>query len=268
MSSSAGVGEPRRSFRVDERLVAPESRYEVEDGKVVYVAPSDEPHGSRHSKISALLEAHVAADYDVARDMLTRTSEIADIAPDASVFPAARDPVTGGRRIEELAFQVVSTEKLTDAGRKAQKLIGRGVRRVFAVDVARTRVFEWSAELGTWQILSNQAAIEDRCLAAPLPIEALVLAAKADDAMARALLAKQNSVLMAALDEGRNEGKAEGKAEAVISILNARGLPLPPDVRQRILSTRDPARLERLLALAATCTDTGVLVEDESSPRR
>jgi hypothetical protein len=33
--------------------------YEVEDGRVQYVSPADEPQGSRHSKLSALLEAFV-----------------------------------------------------------------------------------------------------------------------------------------------------------------------------------------------------------------
>jgi hypothetical protein len=85
---------------VDERLVAAESRYEIVDGKVEYVAPADEPHGTQHSKIAALLEAYAAGGYDVAVDMLTRTSEKGDMAPDASVFPAARDEATGGRRVE------------------------------------------------------------------------------------------------------------------------------------------------------------------------
>jgi Uma2 family endonuclease len=124
---------------VDARLVAPESRYEVDEGRVVYVAPADEPHGSRHSKVSALLEAHVRGDRDVASDMLTRSSELSDVAPDASVFPRARDPRTGGRQLEELAFEVVSTERLNEAGAKARKLAGRGVRRVFAIDVVRHR---------------------------------------------------------------------------------------------------------------------------------
>ena len=120
----------------------PETRYEAIDGKIAYVCPSDEPHGTYHSRIAALLEAHVVAAYRVAVDMLTRTSEKNDMAPDASVFPAARDPETGGRRLEELAFEVVSTESLSHAGKKARALAERGVRRVFAVDVERRRALQ------------------------------------------------------------------------------------------------------------------------------
>ena len=39
-----------------------------------------------------------------------------DAAPDVSVYPLERDASTGGRRIEELAFEVVSTERLVEAG--------------------------------------------------------------------------------------------------------------------------------------------------------
>src|SRR5262245_66229897 len=79
---------------IDERLVAPETPYEIIDGMVVQVSPSDPPHGIRHSQILALIEAHVGLAFQVACDMLTRTSKLDDIAPDASVFPEARHPST------------------------------------------------------------------------------------------------------------------------------------------------------------------------------
>src|SRR5215217_1403655 len=91
----------------------------------------DEPHGRCQVKIGVLMEAHVVPEFTVAGDMLTRTSKIDDFAPDVSVYPQARDPRTGGRQLEHLAFEVVSTKGLALAGRKARKLIGRGVRRVF-----------------------------------------------------------------------------------------------------------------------------------------
>jgi hypothetical protein len=234
----------------DARLVAPESRYEIEDGRVRYVSPSDEPHGTRHSKISALLEAHASGDYEVASDMLTRTSEVDDVAPGASLFPSARNPETGGRQLEELAFEVVSTETLNDAARKASKLVGRGVRRVFAIDVARQRALEWSAEQQAWRALDRNSAITDRALAAALPVEALVHAAKADDAMARALLAKKNPVLEAALAAKQ----LSGKAEALLAVLAARGLPVSATERARILAERDESRIEAWLVAALGCS--------------
>ena len=279
---------------VDERLATPETRYEVHDGELVYVSPAHEPHGTRHSKISALVEIHAAPAFDVACDMLTRTSKTDDVAPDVSVFPRARDPSTGGRQLEQLAFEVVSTQSLGDAGHKAAKLVARGVRRVFAIDVERVRALEWSAELESWSMLDSNGFIEDAALAVSLPIDALVRAAAADDAVARALLIKRNPVIeeARALDrsegkqegfakgkqegfaEGKQEGFAEGKqeglgegvargrAESIIAVLDARGIALDGAVRARILAEREPQALVRWLARAARCADVADLLDE------
>jgi hypothetical protein len=235
---------------VDERLVAPESGYEIIDGKVVAVPGADEPHGRRHSKVNAVLEAHVTDEYDVACDMLTRTSKTNDFAPDASVYPVARDPQTGGRQIEELAFEVVSTQTLSNAATKARQLCARGVRRIFAADVQRERVLEWSAGADSWGILPEDGHIEDPCFAVALPVEALVKAAKSDDAVARALLAKRNRVLREALDDSRNEGVELGRKEGVeamrsvlLAVFDSRGWSLSVAQRERIQACTDTARL-------------------------
>jgi hypothetical protein len=220
--SSLGSDANTRLPPVDERIVAPGSGFEIYDGKHVRVAPSHEPHGTCNARLAGLLGAHIAAEYDVAIDMLTRTSAIDDIAPDASVFPRRRDPVTGGRLLEELAFEVVATETLAHAGTKAAKLTGRGVRRVFAVDVERARVFEWSRELGTWSILDPRSHVTDAALAVPLPIAA-VLAATTTDTVARALIANNNPVILEekaqSFADGRREGQLEGRLEGLLLVL-------------------------------------------------
>jgi len=43
---------------IDDRLVTPETRYEMHDGELVYVSPADPPHGERHVQLAALIEAH------------------------------------------------------------------------------------------------------------------------------------------------------------------------------------------------------------------
>ncbi|MCA9559776.1 MAG: Uma2 family endonuclease [Myxococcales bacterium] len=253
--------EDRRRPAVDDRLVAPESRFEISDGKVVYVAPADEPHGTRHSKVAALVEAHARDDFDVAVDMLTRTSVLDDMAPDVSVFPRARDPETDGRQIEQIVFEICSTERLRDAGVKAAKLVGRGVRRVFVVDVERRRALEWSTATESWQILGPDEVITDSALAAPLPAAALVDAAKADDAVARALLVKGNPVLVSALRASHDTGAAEALVESVLAVLQARGLTVPNDVETRIRATRDAAVLQAWVREAATCGGADDLFE-------
>jgi len=152
------------------------------------------------------------------------------------------------------------------------------VRRVFGVDVKRSLVMEWSTELDGWRPLDASGHIEGPALEAPLPIEAILHAAKADDAIARALLARHNPVLEARLaerhDEGVREGLARGVeqaiedgieqgvahaaralAEAVLAVLAARGIAVGEAERARIVDERDLSRLELWLVRAATCSD-------------
>jgi hypothetical protein len=84
------------------------------------------------------------------------------------------------------------------------------VRRVFAVDVERSRVLEWSTERGTWHELDPAGHIEDPALEVPLPIAAMIYAAKADDAVARALVARHNPVIEAVRAEDRATSRADG----------------------------------------------------------
>ncbi len=153
----------------EDRLVASETRYEMIDGDLVYVSPADPPHGTRHQQVSELVGAHVHPAFDVAIDMLTRTSKVDDVAPDVSVFPDEPDPVTGRRHLEHLAFEIVSTQSLKNAGINADKLVARGVRRVFAIDIERSRAFEWSRALGGWSILDSGDHIVDPALEVALP---------------------------------------------------------------------------------------------------
>ena len=241
---------------VDERLVVPEARYEIVDGRVVHVPPADEPHGANHCTLAAIAHAHRADAYAPAVDMLTRTSQIDDIAPDVSVYPSARDPATGGRLLEELAFEIVSTESIAHAGTKAAKLVARGVRRVFAIDLKRARALEWSKELGEWSLLDRRGQIEDPVLAVPIPIEALLDAARAGDAIPHALRVKRHPEFIAE----RAEGRAEGRAEALLVVLAARGLKPTEAERRRILEERELGRLERWLAASTSCADVAALL--------
>ena len=249
---------------IDERLVMPESGYEILDGEVVAVSPAHEPHGFAHARLCAVLAAYAAPGFRVAADMLTRTSALDDLAPDASVYPAARDPSTGGRQLEQLAFEVVSTETISHAGRKAEKLVARGVRRVFAIDVERRRALEWSQATAAWEILAGDAAIDDPALSLDLPIAELVAAADSDDSVARALLSKRNAVIGAALDEAA----AREKALAVLAVLDARGIAISADRRRIIAATRDPEVLARMLAAAATCADADAVVPTRAGAPR
>jgi Uma2 family endonuclease len=237
----------------------PECGFEILDGQVVAVSPAHEPHGSQHSKLSAILEAHCAPGYNVAIDMLTRTGWRDDFAPDVSIYPLARDPVTGGRQLEELAFEVVVTESLSHAGTKAAKLCGRGVRRVFAIDVERGRCLEWSVAVDGWEILGADAAIEDPALVPALPVRDLVSAGSAKDAVAEALLAQRNAVLEARQEAVREEGRGALR-NVIVTLLSGRGLVASAREQGEILAMTDVAVLEQWAVGAATCASVAELL--------
>jgi hypothetical protein len=247
---------------IDDRLVAPNTRYEILDGVVEYVSPADIPHGVRHAQILLLIGAHVGLEFQVACDLLSRVTRIDDFAPDVSVFPVAPDPRTGGRQLDQLAFEVVNKKSMARTARKATKLVARGVRRVFAIDLDRSRALEWSRADDDWCEL--QDVIEDPVFDVPLPVDALIRTLKTDDLTARALLAKHNPVLEAtrAHDraEGRAEGRIAGKREALIALLAARGLPLDDAARERIAHEQDAERLDRWIAGSLQCATVAELL--------
>lgn len=252
------IDQRARMPAVDDRLVVEDQGYELVGGQVVAVSPAKEPHATRHVKLVALLEAHVANGYRVAVDMLTRASANEDFAPDASVYPAAREPRTGGRQLERLAFEIVASESLAHAGRKAASLIRRGVVMVVAIDVERARVLRWSEATGAWELLANDGVIADVSLVLPLAVSDLVSVAAADDAVARALLAKGNRVLEQALVARH----ADGAAQTVLGVLEARGLVPTPAERGRILAVRDATIFARWIAVVATCTSVAAMLDD------
>jgi Uma2 family endonuclease len=243
---------------VDERLVAPGTRYEIDDGKLVYVAPADEPHGEAHGALAALLRAHCASEYKVAIDMLTRTSKVSDIAPDASVYPAARNPKTGGRQLEEVAFELLATTRLSTVASKAEQLVHRGVRRVFGIDLGKRRVVEWSRELGSWSILPIVGAIEDRVFAQPLPIQGLLDIAANDDLVVRAWRLRGHPEFLAE----REEGREDGLRAALRLVVNARFGNLDNELAVRI-ERADAATIERWITRVGTATTAADVISDE-----
>ena len=251
--------------------------------------PAYEPHGRSHFCLAYVLGAHVANGWLGAVDMLTRTATDEDFAPDASVYPEARDPVTSGRQLEALAFEVAASQPLRSAGHKARALVARGVPRVFCIAVKRGRVLEWSRETNGWELMPTDASIEAPCLARPLPVKVLIDGALADDAVVRALHGRGNAVLRGLIDEGRDEGREEGheagraegreegreagraegreegheagRAEglriAVMELLTSRGLAPTPAQAARIARETDEQVLRRWLVQAAHAATVG-----------
>jgi len=271
---------------IDDHLSPPDALCEIWDGEVIEPVPADRPHAQRHAKVLALVEAHTQPAFQVGSDLLTRTSRNRDIAPDVSVFPAAPDPVTGRRQLDHVSFEIVSTVSLNTTGKRAAELMKRGVRRVFAIDVPRSRVLEWSAELATWSPLDPSGWIDDPVFAVPLPLRELVTAGTPDNAVARALIDRGNPVIdqMRAQDrasaeqagkqqglaEGKHQGLIEGKRNglldgqrvAIVAVLGARQLALKPAEVARIFEEDDADQIVAWLRLAATCARASELFDE------
>ena len=201
----------------------------------------------------------MAPEYEGSTDLLTRTGKKSDFATDACIRKTGNDPATGTRYLEEIAFEVVSTQSEGDAADKAEEMLARGVRRVFGIFVkGPRRVCEWSPESGRWVLLDASARIEDPCLVTPLAVPALLDAAQADDAVVEALKAKRNPEILkleaVAKAEGRAEGEAKGMAGAILALLEARGVAVSPVQGEEILRCSDLARLSRWVVRASLAT--------------
>ena len=180
-ASGASLRLPGRgpSPAVDDHLVVPEiTRDEIIAGRKVVAFPAEASHGDKQVDLDTLLRLHVAPGYVVSADLITRFAVDSDFASDTCVRRAGVDPATGRRYLEEIAFEVVSTQSERNAAEKAQVMHRSGVRRVFGVWVkGRRRVCEWSTGSEGWSLLEEDSQIEDRCLGAPLPVKALLDAA-------------------------------------------------------------------------------------------
>ena len=259
-ASAEQLAAPR--LAVDARLVMPGTRYEILDGHLLFKPPADEPHGTVHLDLAAVLRAHVTSEYRGAVDMLTRTKEVGDHAPDASIYPKDRDPVTGGRRLEELAFEIMSEQSLSVPTGKARDYIERGVRRVFCIDVGKLRVLEWSRGKVGWEELSRDASISDACFVRPLSVRALVDAAVVDDTVAEGLLAKKNRVIEEAIAKGETRGESRGKtqgelqakAQGLLQAFAVRKIDATDADRARVLACSDTRQLDLWMSRALVAT--------------
>jgi hypothetical protein len=269
---------------IDEHLVEPEvGRQEIVDGQLIEASPALAPHGDEHARLDLVIGAHVRPGWRASSDLLTRVDQTNNFATDTCVRREGVDPATGARYLEELAFEVKSTQSLGHLKRRARAMLRRGVRRFFVVcvkeldgppngssvssaassDVKIGPVLEWIPEASTWpdgdwRMLGNQDVIDDPSLARPLEVTALLDAVSAEIAVGRALIAKENPAIVAYGDSryhtGKTEGVIEGKRDALRTVLAMRDLALSAEHLGRIDACSDPDLLDRWLRVALAAT--------------
>ena len=62
----------------------------------------------------------------------------------------------------------------------------------------------------------------------------------------------------------RDEGRTEEAVRAVLAVLRVRGIAVPDATRERILSEKDPARLERWLERAVLAASVAEVIDEPS----
>ncbi|WP_437633361.1 DUF4351 domain-containing protein [Sorangium sp. So ce854] len=243
---------------VDEHLVRPEvTRDEVIRGRKVVAAPSLEPHAEQQVRLDFLIAPHLQPGYVGAADLITRVANGSDFATDLSIRKAGTDPATGRRYLEELSFEIVNEQSMRDAREKAEDLVARGVRRVFALFVKRDEVAEWSVAEGRFVPLAPDATIEDPCLVRPVPVRALLDGAAAEREVVRALERKGNPEIEAIKARERQAALDEGQRALLLRQLRARFGEVPEARRAQVLA----ASGERLAAWAERILVAGTLDE-------
>lgn len=173
----------------------PGPRCEVLDSARAQACPARPPHADRHFLIGYAIGAHLAPGYAGATDL--GCGDAGDPASDTSVRRMGVDEGTGERHPEELVFEVAFLQRRAALAERARRLIARGVRRVFAVLVDEDAVVEWCPSEQAWLRLDAGGYIEDPCLHVSLPVDALLDAEAADEAVARALIARGHPLLVA-----------------------------------------------------------------------
>lgn len=241
-----------RVLGVDERLVMPGSGIEIVQGRVVSVPGADPPHATRHLTLGYLLGAHTAPGFVAALDLLTRAGERSDFAPDASVYPEGNGPRGSGRRLEVMAFEIVSQQRLGVSTGKARALSERGVERIIALVLGKGRALDWdrgasSPTSGRWRPMHVEETIEHACLSRPLPVRALLDVARADEAVLAALEARRPDLVGPIEARGEARGEARALRESVLVIADLLGLRMTPARRHR-LAAADVSGLRALVA--------------------
>lgn len=240
---------PRDVPSLDEQLVEPETGQEMIRGRRVVAMPAKPPHADRQFGLVYVIGAHVKAGFVGAAELLTHAAEGSDFATDVCIRREGIDPETETRYLEELVFEVVNEQSLSDIAAKAEDLTARGVRRVVAIFVKTKEVCEWSVKNGTWRKLDLDEPFSDPTLLRPLRVRALLEAAEADNAVVRAMVAKKNPEIVKIQEECRAEGRKEGEAAglrvAVRDLCEALQITLTPK-QDAALEKMDSAELDAL----------------------
>jgi hypothetical protein len=250
---------------VDDHIVRPETREEMVRGELILAQPADPPHADCHTRLDAVVDAHVASGYIASTELLTRFGPKSNFATDVCVRKEGIDPVSGRRYLEELAFEIVNEQSLRHITIRAEDIIGRGVRRLIVIFVKRGTVTEWSPAEHRFVPLPLDGVLEDPTLIQPIPIRAMLDAAAARQAVRAAVWAQDDPWVIERkqklTEQGLEQGRQDGQRVALLLMLEGRGLHPNHEQRAIIESCTDPQRLQLWLRMAGQVASVVELLE-------
>jgi hypothetical protein len=254
--------------RVSDYGVETETDFELFQGQIRAVAHAGPLHSQQLNQVSFVLRPHVTRSHGVDLFLLTRQDAGNNFASDISIRKDGLDPDTDDRYLEELAFEIKSTLVPDELEQRVRVMAARGVRRIFAIpvrgDAAGSEIIagpvaEWIAAEERWRTYRDDEVIADPCLFQPVPVRALLDAVEADDAVAQALLGKENPVLIKYGDT-----RARRALQKVLQLLlRDRGIVIDTDADARIDACSDLEILQRWLARAVLVASANELFGDE-----
>jgi hypothetical protein len=235
----------RRWPRLDDHLVKPESGEEMVRGQRIMVAGANPPHADTQAGIAAMITGRMRQGYTLSTELLTRFNERSNFATDVCVRKDGIDPSTDERHLEELAFEVISEQRMSYMTERAEDLAARGVRRIIGVFLKKECVGEWCSKERTWRWLALDSVLDDPCLASPIPVKTLLQAtsaAKVKEAVARGMVETKHPVI----EKVRIEGIQAGLAPLVRQFERRLARSLAPAERAVLLERLQQQGAERL----------------------
>jgi hypothetical protein len=187
-------------------------------GRRILQAGANPPHADTQAGIAAIITGHMRQQYALSTELLTRFTEDSNFATDVCVRKDGTDPCTDERHLEELVFEVVSEQRISEITERAEDLAARGVRRIIGVFLKKQCVGEWSPSGRSWRWLPPDSLLDDPCLASPIPVQTLLQAtsaAQVQDAVARGIVDINHPVIEKVRNDGLQQGLVQGLAPLV-----------------------------------------------------
>lgn len=167
-------------------------------------------------------------------------NEGSDFATDVSVRKKGINPETGERYLEELSFEIVNEQTKKAIENKAQDLVRRGVRRVFAIFVKTGQTSEWSRVERCFVPMAKDAVFDDPVLVRPMVVRALADRTLAQFELIRTLEKAKHPEIERIRQEGHkkgvDEGDVQGRRAMLCELLEDQFGALPASVLLRIES--------------------------------